>query len=56
MILTISLAQFEPSFDVSNNLQKMVNLIVSSYEEDIVVMPEGCLSGYASPSSFSLNH
>lgn len=52
MILTISLAQFEPSFDVSNNLQKMVNLIFSSYEEDIVVMPEGCLSGYSDTLDF----
>lgn len=52
MILTISLAQFEPTFDVSDNLQKMVNLMVSSYEDDIVVMPEGCLSGYSDNLEF----
>ncbi|MDP4086860.1 MAG: carbon-nitrogen hydrolase family protein [Bacillota bacterium] len=47
MELTISLAQFKPSFNVSDNLQKMVDLIIFSNNNDIVVLPEGCLSGYS---------
>ncbi|WP_404450156.1 carbon-nitrogen hydrolase family protein [Sutcliffiella horikoshii] len=47
MTLTIAVAQFKPTLNVSENLKKMMNLITQTNENDIVVLPEGCLSGYA---------
>ncbi|KPB06696.1 carbon-nitrogen hydrolase family protein [Bacillus sp. CHD6a] len=47
MKLIIALAQFKPTLEVSENLNKMVKLISQTKENDIVVMPEGCLSGYS---------
>ncbi|WP_170885613.1 carbon-nitrogen hydrolase family protein [Bacillus alkalicellulosilyticus] len=47
MKIQIALAQFEPSFNVNKNLNKMTNLLSHSVKGDIVVFPEGCLSGYS---------
>ncbi|WP_404457687.1 carbon-nitrogen hydrolase family protein [Sutcliffiella horikoshii] len=47
MKLIIALAQFKPTLNVLENLYKMVKLITQTKENDIVVMPEGCLSGYS---------
>ncbi|RSL28841.1 carbon-nitrogen hydrolase family protein [Salibacterium salarium] len=52
MKLHIALAQFEPSFKVLKNLQKMTDLISHSTKGDIVVFPEGCLSGYSDNLDF----
>ncbi len=47
MKLIIALAQFKPTLNVSENLNKMIKMITQTKENDIVVMPEGCLSGYS---------
>ncbi|MFD1736325.1 carbon-nitrogen hydrolase family protein [Bacillus salitolerans] len=53
MEITISLAQFKPTLSVEANLQKMLELVFSSKKEnDIMVMPEGCLSGYSDRFDF----
>ncbi|UII58387.1 carbon-nitrogen hydrolase family protein (plasmid) [Cytobacillus spongiae] len=52
MNLNIALAQFEPSFKILENLQKMLGLISHSSKGDIVVFPEGCLSGYSDNLDF----
>jgi predicted amidohydrolase len=52
MEVPIYLAQFEPSLNVSNNLQTMLRFISTTTEGDIVVMPEGCLSGYSHNLNF----
>ncbi|KPL60990.1 carbon-nitrogen hydrolase family protein [Rossellomorea vietnamensis] len=52
MDVNIVLAQFEPSFRVFENLNKMINFIAQSSSGDIVVFPEGCLSGYSDNLEF----
>ncbi|WP_270182346.1 carbon-nitrogen hydrolase family protein [Alkalihalobacillus sp. CinArs1] len=52
MRVTIALTHFSPTLNVSENLGRMIALISNAKENDIVVMPEGCLSGYDENLSF----
>lgn len=44
--ITIALTHFFPTLEVSENLERMITLISKAEVNDIIVMPEGCLSGY----------
>ncbi|CAG9620411.1 carbon-nitrogen hydrolase family protein [Sutcliffiella rhizosphaerae] len=47
MKVNIALSHFRPSLNVFENSTKMLKLISLAQENDILVMPEGCLSGYS---------
>ncbi|WP_240688161.1 carbon-nitrogen hydrolase family protein [Pseudalkalibacillus hwajinpoensis] len=50
--MTIALTHFSPTLNVFENLVRMKRLISKAKENDIIVMPEGCLSGYNESLSF----
>ena len=46
MLISILGAQFPVSFDVQDNLNQILSILKNSKEQDLVVFPEGCISGY----------
>ncbi len=52
MQISILVAQFPVSFDVQDNLNQILEILKHSKEYDLVVFPEGCISGYDINLSF----
>lgn len=52
MYVSILGAQFPVSFDVQENLSQIMDILKHSKEHDLVVFPEGCISGYDINLSF----
>lgn len=52
MLISILGAQFPVSFDVQDNLNQILSILKNSKEQDLVVFPEGCISGYDTNLSF----
>lgn len=50
--LSALVAQFPISLDVSQNLATMLNMLPQARPDDLVLFPEGALSGYSQDSSF----
>lgn len=44
--------QLAPSFDVDKNLQQMLELLSHTQDQDLIVLPEGMLTGYSEDMSF----
>ncbi|MDQ0300315.1 putative amidohydrolase [Salibacterium salarium] len=52
MEISLAISHFTPTFNVKENLQKMLGLLAKADKNEIVVMPEGCLSGYSHDLDF----
>jgi predicted amidohydrolase len=52
MHITIAIAQFPVSLSISSNLATMCSLLENTQAGDLVVFPEGAVSGYATDLSF----
>lgn len=52
MKVSILVGQFPISFDIEENLNNIVTILERSEIDDLVVLPEGALSGYADDTSF----
>lgn len=52
MNLSILVAQFPVSHNILENLEQILNILKNSQENDLVVFPEGCISGYDTDLSF----
>lgn len=52
MLISILGAQFPVSFDVQDNLNQILEILKHSKEQDLVVFPEGSVSGYDTNLSF----
>lgn len=55
MKLSVLIGQFPISFNVKENLINIKKIIDKSNKDDLVVLPEGCLSGYSDDISFLKN-
>ncbi len=52
MSINILVAQFPVSFSISHNLERMCGVLENSQAGDMLVFPEGCVSGYSTDLSF----
>lgn len=52
MNVNLLIAQFRVSFNVEDNLNQIIEIINNSEEEDLIILPEGALSGYADDMEF----
>jgi predicted amidohydrolase len=52
MILTTVVAQFPTSFSIQSNLDAMLTALERTQSGDLVVFPEGSVSGYSDDLSF----
>jgi predicted amidohydrolase len=55
MFISIFGAQFPITFDIRNNLDQILEILKNSKKYDLVVFPEGCISGYDLNLSFLEN-
>jgi predicted amidohydrolase len=55
MEVSILVGQFPISFDIEENLNNIVGILEKTEIDDLVVLPEGALSGYADDTSFLEN-
>jgi predicted amidohydrolase len=55
MEVSILVGQFPISFDIEENLNNIVEILKKTEIDDLVVLPEGALSGYADDTSFLEN-
>ena len=52
MILSVLVAQFPISFNIQKNLNAILGILRNCKQNDLVVFPEGCISGYDTDPSF----
>ena len=52
MNLSVLVAQFPVTFDIQKNLDEMLKILKKTKQNDLVVFPEGSLSGYDTDLSF----
>ena len=52
MKVSIIIGQFPITFNIKENLDKIKQILDRSNEDDLVILPEGALSGYDDSSSF----
>ncbi|MFX0039085.1 MAG: carbon-nitrogen hydrolase family protein [Promethearchaeota archaeon] len=52
MQLFVLVAQFPVSFSIDDNINIILEILKNSKENDLVVFPEGCISGYDTDLSF----
>lgn len=50
--ISVLVAQFPVSLDIQQNLETILSLVSCAQPDDLVVLPEGALSGYAEDASF----
>ena len=55
MELSILIGQFPVSLDIHKNLEEILMILKNTQENDLVVFPEGCVSGYDRDLSFLEN-
>jgi predicted amidohydrolase len=48
----VLVAQFPVSLDMGRNLESIVHLMACAREDDLIILPEGALSGYAEDAAF----
>lgn len=47
MELSVLIGQFPIKYDIDENLKNIFSILEESEKDDIVVLPEGALSGYS---------
>lgn len=52
MRISVVIGQFPISFKIEENLKNIIKILESTEEDDLVVLPEGALSGYSDDISF----
>ncbi|MFD3156762.1 hypothetical protein ACFIJ5_07880 [Haloimpatiens sp. FM7330] len=55
MELSVLVGQFPIKCDINENLKNILSILEQSEEDDLVVLPEGALSGYSEDISFLEN-
>lgn len=55
MELSVLVGQFPIKYDIKENLKNIISIIEESQKDDLVVLPEGALSGYSDDISFLEN-
>jgi predicted amidohydrolase len=55
MILSVIIGQFPISFNIEENFNNIKNILDESNEDDLVILPEGAVSGYSDDISFLKN-
>lgn len=52
MLLPVVAAQFPVTFDIQHNLQEILSFIQQAHHHELIVLPEGAISGYADDPTF----
>ena len=52
MLLPVVAAQFPVAFDIQHNLQEILSFLQQAQPDELIVLPEGALSGYADDPTF----
>lgn len=52
MLLPVVAAQFPITFNIRHNLQEILSFVQQARRDELIVLPEGALSGYAEDSTF----
>lgn len=52
MELSVLVGQFPIKYDIQENLNNILSILEQAEKDDLVVLPEGCLSGYSDDISF----
>jgi predicted amidohydrolase len=55
MELSVLIGQFPIKHDIKENLKNILSILEESEKDDLVVLPEGALSGYSDDISFLKN-
>ncbi|GAA0116470.1 carbon-nitrogen hydrolase family protein [Clostridium senegalense] len=55
MKISVLVAQFPISFNINENLEYIMSVLEKSKEDDLVILPEGALSGYSDDVNFLKN-
>lgn len=55
MEITVLAGQFPIKYEIGENLKSIISILEQSEEDDLVVLPEGALSGYSDDISFLEN-